>query len=253
MLPRLVDQLIRFRVSHLCIALLLSLASVLLLTGLTFKGKVILPGLVIDNSPEAWLSEDDPNLQGIRAFQQYFNTDEYFIVAFQDPNLFSVSALNELSQLSKDLKALPYVLSVTSLTEIKELRGNQDEISIKPYFNTSTQSQAEIAEAGKRAIANDRHRNQVVSVDGQTAGIVVRVIAQPGGVGYQRELKLKVHEMLAKASEHTQLRYHASGTTMLIGWEEEAAMQDSVLCMNLACLILIFTLYCLFRSLRLVR
>ena len=60
MMEKIINNILDYRWLHLVCLLLVTSFFIVCLTGITFKGKKIFPGLKVDNSMEVWISSDDP-------------------------------------------------------------------------------------------------------------------------------------------------------------------------------------------------
>jgi predicted RND superfamily exporter protein len=133
----------------------------------------------IDNDLTAWFSREDPIYQEYERFQDEFGGTRTLIVALQAPSrdaLFSRAALTAIADLGDEIDRLETVERVSSLAtatvvDARRTPDGDDVLDVRRLIeDLETQTPLEV---GRRALADDLLRGDLVSEDGTTAAIVV--------------------------------------------------------------------------------
>ena len=91
-----------------------------------------LPGMQVDNSVEAFLHEDDPNLIHYNDFRDRFGRDDVTVIAIRPPEIFDLAFLEKLRAMQEDLEnEVPYLDDVTSLVNARATYGQGDELIVE--------------------------------------------------------------------------------------------------------------------------
>ncbi|MEN8243935.1 MAG: MMPL family transporter [Thermodesulfobacteriota bacterium] len=134
-----------------------------------------IPRITIDTSTEGFLHTKDPALIAYNDFRDQFGRDEIVIVAIQSPNIFSQAFLKKLKQLHEDLEeTVPYIDDMTSLINVRNTRGEADELIVEDLLEHWPQNQDEMTALKKRVLKNPLYRNLLVSEDGTFTAISIK-------------------------------------------------------------------------------
>lgn len=111
---QLIDQLVRYRVALLLVAVLLTVVSIYPAGQVKF-----------DESIESLYARDNPRLQEYLDSKSWFGSDEYLFLAYTDPELFDPAGQQRLAKLAEQVAAVPGVVpdSVQSLEVYLLLTG----------------------------------------------------------------------------------------------------------------------------------
>jgi predicted RND superfamily exporter protein len=152
-----------------------TLLIVILLMGALFSQ---LPRAKLDTSMEGFLHPDDPAQLTYNQFRDQFGRDEVIIVALESDKLFDFQFLDILKSLHEDLEAnVPYLDDVTSLINARNTRGNGDELIVEDLLEAWPQSESDLQDIRRRAMANPMYKNMLLSEDGRCTTLIVRSLA----------------------------------------------------------------------------
>jgi len=247
LLEKSIDHLLSHRRWHLCWFLIITAISMILISGLTIGDKKIIEGLRVDNSMEVWFRADDPDWLSYKRFQEYFEGDEFAMVTFQMEDIFQPEILAKIKDLTAKFNDLPYVSQVVSLTNVEDFRGEGGVLEIKDLFEEIPNDPVQLQKIKARVVAHPLYSGNVISADGRTTAIVIRVITQPQGVNYHREFTDQLLEMCEQENEEGKYSFQIMGTPVILAMEEKASMDDAVLEYTLCTIFLVFFLYLLHR------
>ena len=137
-----------------------------------------LPKLEVDTSTESFLRHNDPARVVYDAFREQFGSDQLIVIALRPPRVFDPAFLDVLAQLHTALEEdVPHVEDVTSLVNVRETRGDGDDLIVRDLLEGLPLAAAEIRQRGARARTNPLYRNFVLSADGRTTTLVVELQA----------------------------------------------------------------------------
>ncbi len=242
-----VAHLLSHRRFHLFWLLVATAFSILLISGLRMGDHQIIEGLKVDNSMEVWFRADDPDWVNYKRFQKYFEGDEFVMISFGAEDIFQPKILHKIKDLTAKFAGIPYTSQVVSLTNVEDLRGEGGVLEIKELFKKIPQDPSELKQIKARVTQHPLYRSNVISADGRTTAIIIRIITQPPGVNYHREITEAVYELCEQENEGGKYEFHIIGTPIILALEEKASMDDAMLEYALCSIFLVFFLYILHR------
>ncbi len=137
-----------------------------------------LPKLTADNSINVWFHEDDPDLIAYDAFQEQFGRDTDVIVAITPPEVFDTGFLRKLVAFHEALEAeVPYLKEVTSLVNVRDTRGEGDELVVEDLLEELPETPEAMAELRTRVLSSELYPNYLVSEDGKLTTIFLETLA----------------------------------------------------------------------------
>ncbi|MAG33876.1 MAG: RND transporter [Deltaproteobacteria bacterium] len=137
-----------------------------------------IPKLEIDASTQAFLHRDDPARVAYNAFRERFGNDQLILIALRPPQLFDQAFLETLGELHTALlNDVPYVEDVTSLINVRETRGEGDELIVRDLLEDLPLPAAELEVIRERALRNPTYHNFMLSEDGRTTAILIELQA----------------------------------------------------------------------------
>ncbi len=164
MLDRFSHWLLRHRYVLLAFIFITSLPLIYLITNIR-----------VDNTLEVWFEPDDPQLLLYKRFLDEFEGDQTLVVAFKAENIFTFQALSFIQKLTKELEKLPHVLEVISLTNVENIIGTAEGISIEPLIADIPTEASELSKIRQIALSRQLYVGNLISQDGKTTMIVLRV------------------------------------------------------------------------------
>ncbi len=171
----------------------LILVLLLLVTGIS---TVLLLRLPVETSIESLIIEDDPDLDFYNHYKEQFGEDEFLVVAFRNPEIFSPTYLRFINHLTKAFEDLDEVKEVVSLTNVDDIVGGDDDFYIHPLVKELPTGSEESARILQRAQFNTLIEGNLVSPDGSAGLFILRTRAHPGDERYDVRLIAKVRKLL---------------------------------------------------------
>jgi len=129
----------------------------------------------MDTSNEGFFRPDDKVLLDYNEFRNQFGKDEFVVIAINGPDVFDMEFLQKLRLLHQELdKTLPYIDEITSLINIRNTRGEDDELIVEDFLETWPKTQADLDVLGKRAAENALYENFILNKEGTMTSIIVK-------------------------------------------------------------------------------
>jgi len=173
---------------------------------------VLLLRLPVDTSIESLIIEDDPDLAFYNRYKEQFGEDEFLVVAFRNPEIFSPAYLRFIDRLTAAFEDIDEVREVVSLTNVEDIVGSRDDFYIHPLVAFLPVDREEAARIRRRALANPLIAGNLVSPDGQAGLFILRTRAHPGDEKYDARLIGKVRKLLADPRvNYRHEKFHLAG------------------------------------------
>lgn len=185
-----------------------TLAAVTLGAGLLLAAAA--SGLRARHTVDDFFIDDTDNARFLSDFRGRFPNGEFFVIAYDDPDLFTAEGLARLKALTRDLADIPEVKEVKSLANVTDIRGEDDAFVVRPFLHEVPADPAGLARLRTRAVGHRLYEKQLVSPDGKTAAVVVFVHDPPPDEGYRRRALAAARAVLK--------RHEAMGPFDLAGW-----------------------------------
>jgi len=158
--------------------------------------------------------KDHPDTVFYEEFKRIFGGDEFFIIAFQKPDLFTSENLALIQELTEKLEALDGVREVLSLANANETEGGDGFFAVRRFLDSVPQSREALAERRQKALANPLYVRWLLSQDGTTAAIIVFPEDRPDDPGLRARL-LSQTEAILEAYRRQGTAFHMAGWTVV--------------------------------------
>ncbi len=165
--------------------------------------------LHIDYSTNSFLPEQDPVMKATREVQATYGTGMNEIVVFYAPDVFAPDKLNDIRALTEEIKALPGVKKVVSLTNAPRMREDNGFLVTEDLVPHDNPAPAEIAAVKQYLASNYAMKDGLLaSKDGTSTNLVVQL-----DDSYNVD-KLSV-EIDAAVARHWKGHYESTGEPVL--------------------------------------
>ncbi len=182
-------------------------------------------------SYRVFFSDKNPQLTAFDEIERTFtkNDNILFVLRPKGGEVFTAPVLQAVAELTEAGWQVPYSMRVDSVTNFQHTRAEEDDLIVADLVeDPSARTDAELAEARRVALAEPLLRNRLISPDGSTTGINLRLqipednasVAQTDAVAYARTLADEFRV------GHPEIRIEISGTAMLSNAFGEAPRAD---------------------------
>ncbi len=137
-----------------------------------------LPKIRFDATVEGFFHEDAPARVAYDRFRLQFGQDTMILVAIQPPDVFDRGFLEKLRAFHEDVEEnVPRLVEVTSLINVRQTRGEGDELIVGDFLEDWPETDEALAEVKRRALSNPVYVNNVVSRSGDFTALVIETEA----------------------------------------------------------------------------
>jgi S-adenosylmethionine-diacylglycerol 3-amino-3-carboxypropyl transferase len=191
----------------------------------------------VDNSLRIWFVEDDPQLVAYERFQQHFGNDEIVVIAFRESSGMATPAGIELLRKAERILAeIPGVDGTLSFAGALDALTALDPSLADPLFH----------EQALRQIRDDpRFRDRLISRDGTTAALIVRMAAD-GATDRARD---RILSRIDAALESLQQPAHKAGIGVVYAALNRLSVHDAFALFCGAFAVMFILLWALYRRL----
>jgi len=126
-----------------------------------------IPRLRFYNKMTDWLPKDDPQLALYHETSKTFSSNNVVLVIGRPKDgVFTPETLQKIRNLTDTLKDRPEIFSVTSLSNVADIRKTEDGIEVRDFLDSVPSDPAALHALRASALAKDRYVGQVLSRDG---------------------------------------------------------------------------------------
>lgn len=164
-----------------------------------------------ENHIGIYFDKDNEDLVYYRQFQEKYGNEEFIMVVFKEPDIFTTANMNIIRDITASLKNIDGVQRALSLTEVEEARGEGDSVLFRPVI-PGDYTDSSLAAIKSRVLTDSNLVNSVISPDGTTTAIFAQL--KPLKDEEKRHLVSTIINDVEKAgSGRTQL--HISGVPVV--------------------------------------
>lgn len=132
------------------------------------------PQIKMDTSTEGFMHPRDPVLIKYNAFRAQFGRDERVMIALKSDNIFTLKFLNILKELHEELENnVPFLDDITSLYNVRNTRGDGDELITDDLLEVFPTTEAEVAVIKQQAMGSHFYKDLFISRDGKMTTIII--------------------------------------------------------------------------------
>lgn len=235
---RLIDRLASFIIYHPKTILLFLL---LLTLGFMYS----LSHIEEDQSMDKYFRSNDDDYAFREIFKKQFNSDEFFLIAFETQNVFSTEVLTTIDRITAKLEAIEEVREVVSLTNVEDIIGRDLDFIVDELIDDVPDNSVALDSIKQAALSNPLYVNNLISQNGKATAIVVRTYEQLDDDLYRKRLMNKVEKLLEQEPGY---KYHLSGTTVINFQLANYMNRDLVTFFPICMLIMAVIIFFVFRS-----
>ena len=189
----------------LCLALSLLLAFPFLLQ---------LPNVQTVDNVDYFTIEDYPDVAFYKTIKDTFGDDEFFVIAFSSPEMFTPPLLRMIATITKELEAIPEVEEVQSLANVDYIHGAEEYFEVRPFLEHIPDDALGLDILRRQALSNPLYVGNLISTDGNTVAIVVSPKTHNAEDGSFRKRLLEQTKAVLKNHGDLVDQFHLAGWTM---------------------------------------
>jgi predicted RND superfamily exporter protein len=222
---------------------------------ITILAGISIRWIKINSDLASYLPESDSAISVLNYIGKEYEGNYLAIIALQTDDIFNKATIKRIDQLTSDLQILEGVASVTSLTNVIDIKKSEDGIEIgnlidrsSPLFTNlddhDTLVQEELKKLKNTVFSKERLKGQLVSEDAKVTLIVCRLVE---GVD-QAKAATRIKETVENTDLKENVRYGGMPFQILdiMGF----ILKDLWFLVPLICLLMVIALGFSFRSMR---
>lgn len=205
-----------------------------------------IPKVRVNSDVISSLPSDDPDAVLLKRIGEQFGGNRIGMVILECEHVFKPEVLSHVRQITDSIKDMEGISSVTSLTNIMDIKSTEDGIDIGRLIdeNNLPQTTAEMEQLKKKVLSNEMYKGSIVSDDG-TATIIVFTLFDDA------DIQTVAAAVKAKSEAfHFPEKVYYAGSPMLVTSISRLIRADLTLLFPIAILVIAVVLLIGFRSLR---
>ena len=155
----------------------------------------------------------DPDFAFHKEIKAIFGDDEFFVISFKRPDIFTEKNLLLLRELAEKLEAHPGVRDVQSLGNVDYVDGAQEYFEVRKFLEVIPDTQEGLELLRRQALTTPMYLDNLISRDGGTTALIVYPYDRPEDKGFRAALLEDVRELLSEY-ENEELVFHLAGNTV---------------------------------------
>ncbi len=226
----------------LCFVLALCLAAPFLIQ---------LPGVQTVDNVDYFTVEDDPDVAFYQSIKDTFGDDEFFVIAFSSPDLFTPPILRMIAAITQELETIPETREVQSLANVDYIHGEEEYFEVRPFLERIPEDASGLEALREQALGNPMYVGNLISADGETTALVVFPKAHDTGDGSFRKRILGQTQTVLDAHKEFAGRFHLAGWTVTNFSLSQYMKKDVAVFIPVTYLFITLTIWLFFRNVRL--
>lgn len=194
---------------------------------------------------KSFFPEDHPQVISYDEIGEKFGGADRVMVALTTSDVFSLTSLRTIEQLTHELEKIPGVTNVRSLTTIEEIAGSDWGVEVIPLVGEIPTARQELNALRERVLNDDMYVGTIVSSDATGALHVAEVDPDTNAV----EVALAIQELL-NSTNVAEGQLYLTGTPVLNAVLADSMQADLLKLFPIVLLLVAFILYLYFRNLR---
>lgn len=178
-----------------------------------------IPRIEVSDNSRNFLGSSSLEFVEFERIESTYTTTTLILVMLRSPErtAFDPETLTSLQSMAEDAWRMPYVLRVDLPINQLHIYADGDDVFVEPMLDAFDDITAEAAERFRKlALASDDMRNILLSEDGRTFGISIRVVLPQGVRGARFEVEDFLNSLLAKW-EAAQPEWEIRATGSILG------------------------------------
>jgi predicted RND superfamily exporter protein len=137
------------------------------------------PRLYLDPSLDSLLPAEDAGRLFYQRIKGLFEGGETVLIALGNEDVFETEPLERVRRISERIEELDSVHHVSSLSTALNIRGEEGELRIRPFFDEVPEDAEGLADLRRRALSDPIYAGNLVSGDGRVALVSVQLLDLP--------------------------------------------------------------------------
>jgi predicted RND superfamily exporter protein len=207
---------------------------------------ISLKDIAFEGSYCIWFDKDSKIIKDYDEFRLEFSGDDTFFVVFEDENtIFVKKPLQTIMDLTYEFETIDGVDDVNSLTNYSYMSDENDNFNVEEFIEDFE----DLSTKKKIALDDNLILNQLISKDGKTTAISIKLSEE---LGSNEQVNIfvfkKIIEICKNYENNTGYKFYISGAPAVTASLVMVAQRDALILVPLAVVIVVVSLFLLFRS-----
>ena len=184
--------------------------------------------------------EDDPDFEYYLEFTEEYGNDEFLYILYSaEQGIFDLDTLRKTKNLVEDIKKVPYVEKVHSITNIEITESTKnDELKISSLMSKFPVSQDDADRLKQKLLDKPVYLNSYISKEVDYAAILCEFGRRPDeDTNFQRKIGLALRDILSKP-EYRDFKFYPVGNPLLVSALHDFIEED-LLSINLLSVVML--------------
>ncbi|MBL0716773.1 MAG: MMPL family transporter [Desulfosarcina sp.] len=212
---------------------------------------VRIPKMKIITSFESFFVEDDPALVTYDDFKKEFGNDKsvYVLVEPKKGKLFTMDNMKILQALTGDIERnLSHLDEVTSITNVEFIEGRDDTLFVHDLMENFPTTSDELQDIKKKVLDRPVYRDSIISGDGETTGILIRLKLVPDDPDYEIKIAKEIRSIF-KNEKYRAFNFHEVGAVLFDTEFQSNVKSETVKFFRLSVLLIMIVVFLFIRKL----
>ena len=210
-----------------------------------------LPRVQTVDNVDYFTIKDDPDTIFYDSLKKTFGDDEFFVIAFSRPDLFTPQILGSIADITKELEALPEVREVQSLANVDYIHGAEDYFEVRPFLEKIPYDRDGLELLREQALENKLYTGNLISSGGTTTAIVVFPDRHDSKDGNFRSRLINKTKSVLEIYQDVMGPFHMAGWTVTNLSLSQYMESDVAVFVPVTYLFITLTVWLVFRNIRL--
>jgi predicted RND superfamily exporter protein len=190
------------------------------------------------------LPDDDPDAALLKEIGEKFGSNNMGIIILSTDNIYQMNVVEDIKSITDTLGLIDGILSVTSLTNIFNIRADENGFEIGKLvdeYNMPATPEA-FEDLKQKVLANEMYKGSIVSEDGK-ATLIIFTLKEDADVQVVAKTVIEKTESLASSG-----KLYYTGSPMLVTYISDLMKNDLIRLLPFAFLLITIILFLSFRS-----
>ncbi len=155
------------------------------------------PRLTLDPTVDSMIPKGSEEQRYFEHIKEVFDSGESILVALVDKDIFTAANLLSIKRITKRIKKLKQVDRVSSLSTALNIRSEDENLRVEPFFDKVPEDTQSLADLRRRALSDPIYAGNLVSLDGRVSVLMVHLRDMPG----QELIDSRIDEQIMQIAE----------------------------------------------------
>lgn len=233
-----------------CVALRYPLASLVVSAVIAVFFLAFIPTIQAIDNVDYFTVDGDSDFAFHKEIKGIFGDDEFFVISFKSPDIFTQSNLQLVRKLTEQLEAHPGVRDVQSLGSVDYVDGAQEFFEVRKFLEVVPDTAEGLELLRRQALTTPMYLDNLISRDGTTTALIVYPYDRPADKGFRADLLADVQEILS-GFQSKEIAFHLAGNTVTNVSLSRYVQEDVAKFIPLTYFFVAVVIWVMFRNIRL--